>query len=232
MTVADAIQRMEDLMTADEELARDDVFVNAHTLNCAYEEPAYRAVLNRASCVFGDGTGVRWAARLQGVRLKANLNGTDLMPAFMEATGGRGYRYYMLGTTPETMERCVQQATSRFTGWELAGYHHGYLDREREAAVLAEIRQLKPDLLMVGMGNPNQEQWIDRHRVELGAAVRRGWRAVQFLERRRPAPGWLRHLGHEWLAVVMLQPHKWRRYLLGNPKYLLRIACERGTCRP
>ena len=38
------------------------------------------AVLRNGDVVFADGTGVRLAARLKGVRLKDNLVGTDLLP--------------------------------------------------------------------------------------------------------------------------------------------------------
>ena len=49
--------------------ARPIYFVNAHTLNIAARRPYYRDLLNRAHCVFGDGTGVRWAARSRGVKM-------------------------------------------------------------------------------------------------------------------------------------------------------------------
>ena len=60
-------------------------FVNAHTLNLAASDAAYRDVLAAGDCVFGDGTGVRWAAPLQGVRLHDNLVGTDLTPQLLRA---------------------------------------------------------------------------------------------------------------------------------------------------
>src|SRR5215212_10120643 len=43
--------------------------VNAHTLNLACEDAEYQRVLNSADVVFGDGTGVRLAARRCGVKL-------------------------------------------------------------------------------------------------------------------------------------------------------------------
>ena len=72
-------------------------FVNAHTLNLAAADPAYRRVLNEADHVFGDGTGVRWAARLNGVHVHDNLVGSDLVPQFFRATADCGYRYFLLG---------------------------------------------------------------------------------------------------------------------------------------
>ena len=55
-------------------------YANAHTLNLAAVDPSYRDVLNAADFVFADGTGVRWAARLQGVRILENMVGTDFDP--------------------------------------------------------------------------------------------------------------------------------------------------------
>jgi N-acetylglucosaminyldiphosphoundecaprenol N-acetyl-beta-D-mannosaminyltransferase len=40
--------------------------------------------------------------------------------------------------------------------------------------------------------------------------------------RLRRAPHWVRSLGVEWVQLLLQQPHKWRRYLLGNPKFVAR----------
>ena len=85
-----AIELLENLIRNRDEKARSVFFVNAHTLNLASGDPQYRAILNSADFVFGDGTGVRWAARLQGVRVHENLTGTDLVPAWFQATIDRG----------------------------------------------------------------------------------------------------------------------------------------------
>ena len=204
-------------------------FANAHTLNLAYENAAYRAVLNRADYVLGDGTGVRCAARRQGVRLQDNLNGTDLVPAVLEHNAGRRFRYYLLGTTTEVMERTAQQARQLFPGWQLAGYHHGFLNEMNEAEVIAEINRSHPQLLLVAMGNPLQEMWIDRNRQRLRARLCMGVGALadRWAGDLIRAPLWVRQLGCEWLDILRRQPHKWQRYLIGNPKFLYRVWRDR-----
>jgi N-acetylglucosaminyldiphosphoundecaprenol N-acetyl-beta-D-mannosaminyltransferase len=231
LTMADAIELLHGLIRTPREQAATLFFVNAHTLNLAYEDPSYRRVLNRATYVFGDGTGVRWASRLQGVRLKANLNGTDLVPELFHATAGQGYRYYLLGSTAESIRRAAHDVQRRFPGWELAGFHDGYLDAERTARVIDEINQVEPHLLLVGMGNPLQERWIDRHRDQLRVHLCMGTGGLfsYWAGDIRRAPAWIRRLGYEWLRILLQQPHKWRRYVLGNPAYLLRVVKERWT---
>lgn len=214
-------------------------FVNAHTLNVASDDPAYLAVLRGADRVFGDGTGVRWAARLlHGRRLRDNVNGTDVVPLLFKRLAGRGLSYYLLGNTPERIERAAAHAQAAFPGWRLAGCHHGFLSdkgAQANAEVVQRINASGADMLLVGMGNPKQEQWIAQHLPQLTVPLCMGtgglfdyW--VGDLVR---APAWVRRIGYEWLHLLIRQPHKARRYLLGNPLFLARVLRNRmlGTDR-
>jgi N-acetylglucosaminyldiphosphoundecaprenol N-acetyl-beta-D-mannosaminyltransferase len=204
-------------------------FVNAHTLNFAARQPAFGGVLNRAACVFGDGTGVRWAARCRGVRMKANLNGTDLVPRLFHEMAGRGLRYYLLGASADAVACAAAKAQQLFTGWTLAGYHHGYFDKHRCPEVIQQINEVEPHVLLVCMGNPLQEEWIDRHLGSLRVPICMGVGALidRWAGNLPRAPRWIRRLGHEWAHVLLMQPHKWRRYLLGNPLFLWRMLAWR-----
>ena len=206
-------------------------FANAHTLQLAHRSPQLRRALDAADHVFGDGTGVRWAARLQGIRLLANLNGTDLIPALMREADGDGLSYYLLGAAPDVVARTAAVTTTRFPGWTLAGYHHGFLDAAASEQVIADIAATRPHLLLVGMGNPIQELWIaaNRHRLETNLAVGVGGLLSYLSGDYRRAPPVLRRQGLEWLAVLLTQRHKWRRYVVGAPAFLLAVAAERRS---
>ena len=81
------------------------------------------------------------------------------------------------------------------------------------------------------MGVPIQEKWIDRHRHELscGAALAVGG-LLDFISGRIPrAPLWMRRLGVEWCYRLCREPRRmFRRYVLGNPLFLLRVMLRRG----
>ena len=209
--------------------------VNAHTLNLAWEDPAYRAVLGRSDVVFADGTGARIAARLRGVELRENLVGTDLVPDLFARMAARGCRVYLLGATEETIARAARHVESAF-GVTVAGFHHGYVVEEPSAGeAAARIAASRADVLLVGMGNPLQEAWIDRQRERLGVPVAIGvgglfdhWGG----NLRRASPR-VRRLGVEWVQILLQQPgRKWRRYLLGNPVFLARAWRDRSTSGP
>jgi N-acetylglucosaminyldiphosphoundecaprenol N-acetyl-beta-D-mannosaminyltransferase len=207
---------------------RSIFIVNAHTLNLASDDPKFHSVLTHAQRVFADGTGVRWAARLRGVRLKENLVGTDLVPRLFSETAGRGYRYFLLGATTDSIDRAASRCQREFPGWDLAGHHHGYVSDAKAPEVIAQINAAKPHLLLVGMGNPLQESWIHRHQNQLRVPVCIGVGGLfdHWAGNLQRAPTWVRRQGFEWLQLLLQQPHKWRRYLLGNPKFIVRIVRE------
>ncbi|MDZ7617296.1 MAG: WecB/TagA/CpsF family glycosyltransferase [Patescibacteria group bacterium] len=229
VTRARAVQLVREMMEGYDGFAQSVYFVNAHTLNLAASDADYRAVLNAGSRVFGDGTGVRWAARMKGVRLRDNVNGTDLTPELLADMPGR--RYFLLGGDGETIRRAAARAEIQFPNWTQVGYHHGFTsDRVSREGVIPEINAAGPDLLLVGMGNPRQERWIHQHRSELRVPVCVGVGGLFdfWAGNVSRAPRWLRRLGHEWLWRLFQQPtDKVRRYLVGNPLFLLRAWADR-----
>lgn len=207
--------------------------VNAATANLAYEYPIYRSVLNRGDLVLNDGTGVRWAARRQGIRLEHNHVGTDLIPKLWSAGQKIGLRVFLYGGRPGVAERAGQSLSQFGLGSKFVGAHHGYVLPSDEEDVCAEINRLEPDLVLVALGNPWQELWIDRHLQHLkkGVAIGVGGLFDHLAGNLTRAPLWVRRAGCEWVQLLLQQPHKWPRYLIGNPLFLYRLMFgrPRGT---
>jgi N-acetylglucosaminyldiphosphoundecaprenol N-acetyl-beta-D-mannosaminyltransferase len=227
LSQAEAIALIESWISA-EITTRSIFLVNAHTLNLSSEDRQFQTVLQNAHRVFADGTGVRWAAKLRGIKLKENLVGTDLIPRLFRETAGRNYRYFLLGANDDTIRRAAEKCQADFPGWTLAGCHHGYATASETPALIEQINETRPHLLLVGMGNPMQEQWIHRYQKQLRVPVCIGVGGLfdHWAGNIQRAPEWVRRQGFEWLQLLLQQPHKWRRYLLGNPKFLMRILKE------
>ena len=202
-------------------------FVNAHTLKLASEDAAYREVLAAADYVFGDGTGVRWAVRYLYGRPFANVNGTDLTPAILGRASDPPRGCFLLGATEDAIPRAAAEVQRLFPGWRVVGHHHGYVPVVGCGDVIDRIDASGADLLLVGMGNPKQETWIHENagrlgRVRLCMAV--GGLFDYWAGDLDRAPAWMRSLGIEWLHLMLRQPRKVHRYLVGGPQYLLRVA--------
>lgn len=238
VTIPRALELLESHLRNRDDKTRSVFFVNAHTLNLAAGDSQYRAILNSGDYVFNDGTGVRWAARLQGVRILDNLVGTDFTPTMMQSIAGRGYSYFMLGGDERTVAIAAEYAQKMFPDWTLCGCHHGYIlnSPELTSAVIEKINSARPDVLLVGMGNPFQERWIYQYHDRLHVPICMGIGGLfdYWAGNVSRTPQWLRNLGHEWIWRLFQQPSdKFYRYLVGSPLFLARIMLEhwseRGT---
>jgi exopolysaccharide biosynthesis WecB/TagA/CpsF family protein len=214
---------------ADEEAPAHVVHVNAHTLNLAHESPGYRAVLQRASLVLRDGVGVGLAAWLQGRPFPANLNGTDFTPLVLGLAAQRRWSVFLLGGQPGVADAAARQLRVQVPGLTIAGATHGYFPAHQAFAVARDIRRSATDVLLVAMGNPAQEQWLDRYLLETGARLGIGVGAYfDFVAGRVPrAPSWMRRARLEWVYRLVQEPRRLAyRYLAGNPMFVRRVVQE------
>ena len=98
-------------------------FVNPDCLNNAYVNPDYKRILQQASRVLPDGIGVNVGCRMQGVALRANLNGTDLFPRLCEELAETGQSIYLLGALPGRAEATARAMQEKFPQLQVAGTH-------------------------------------------------------------------------------------------------------------
>ena len=119
----------------------------------------------------------------------------------------------------------------RHTPWhEFIEISDGYFDRADPALILKRIEAARIDLLLVAMGTPLQEKWVDRHLTADHARVVISVGALlDFVSGRvTRAPRWVRHLRLEWLFRLWLEPNRlWRRYVLGIPVFLGHVLSHR-----
>ena len=224
----EALQIIERL--CEEEAPARVYYVNANTLNVAVEVPAYAETLRSASLLLNDGAGVAMAARMYGSRFPANLNGSDLNPLILALARRRGWRAFLMGARPGVAEAAAEKLKRLLPGLVICGTRHGYFEDSESERIADEIRQVKTDVLMVGMGNPAQELWLAEHLVQSGARLGVGVGAfLDFSSEVLPrAPAWMNRIGMEWVFRLSREPGRlWRRYVLGNPKFVWRVARDR-----
>lgn len=212
-------------------------FCNANTMVSALRSPDYAATLKHF-LVLNDGVGLDICSSLfMGHGFEDNLNGTDLVPDIL-AAATKPVSIYLLGARQHVVEETGRQIAERFPRHRLVGTHHGYLKPGDEAAVIEEINASGADLLLVAMGNPRQELFIDRHAAELRPRVLIGVGALfDFISGTVPrAPMWMRRLRLEWLFRLMIEPRRlgWR-YTGGLAIFLvevLRLRLARMGMKP
>jgi N-acetylglucosaminyldiphosphoundecaprenol N-acetyl-beta-D-mannosaminyltransferase len=207
---------------------------NAHGLNLAYRDERLRGFLNGAQLVFCDGAGVMLAARLLGRGIPERITYADWtwkLAAFAEE---RGLSLFFLGARPGVAEKAARRLEYRFPKLRIAGTEHGYFDRTpgspENEAVIKKINAARPDVLLVGFGMPLQELWLAENweKVDANVALTGGAVFDYVSGELRRGPRFLTDHGLESVARLMVEPRRmWRRYVVGNPLFLLRVLKQR-----
>ncbi len=213
------------------------MYVNAHVVNQSRVTAGLGDALRRADLVYCDGYGVRLAARVLNKPVPHRMTGADWIWGLSTLCELSRLPIYLVGSEPPL----AREAAARLRHWyprlEVAGAHHGYfdLDSPHNERVIEDINAHAPRIVLVGMGTPKQELWVDRYADRLdGAVVWTVGALFDYVSGHTPrAPRWLADNGLEWIFRLAIEPQRmWRRYLLGNPVFLSRVATEARRERP
>lgn len=190
----------------------------------AQTDDRLREIITACPIVNADGQAVVWAARLLGVRLPERVAGIDLFVALLALADVRGYSVYFFGARPEVVAEVVRRAREATVDLHVAGAHSGFFSGpDDEAAMIAEIAALRPDILFVGLPSPRKEYWLADTLPSLGTAFAMGVGGsfdviAGYVQR---APEWMQRAGLEWAYRFAQEPRRlWRRYLVGNLRFL------------
>ncbi|WP_425956202.1 WecB/TagA/CpsF family glycosyltransferase [Xylanimonas sp. McL0601] len=171
-----------------------------------------------------DGAPVAEQARRATGRPWPRLAGSDLAGPILAAAEADGVSVGFLGGSPETHEKLRTALATLYPGLAIAGMwappRTVLLDTESADTLAAEIAAADVGILVVCLGKPRQELWIDHYGAASGARVLLAFGAVvDFLAGRvTRCPEWVAHHGLEWAWRLALEPKRLaRRYLVDGP---------------
>ena len=229
-----------DAITMREAVARIDGFIekrepvliataNAEMLLRATHDGELCRILQGAALVTPDGAGTVWAAHHLGHAMPERVAGYDMAQELMRKAPERHWRFYFFGSAPGVAEKAKAKAERLYPGIEIVGTRNGFFTEADEAAIVQEIKDAQPDILLAALGVPKQEKWLSRHLRELGVPVCIGvggtFDVMAGVMKR--APLWMQRAKLEWLFRGLMQPKRAGR-LLALPKFVLKVHAEKS----
>jgi len=190
----------------------------------ADKNEAFRRAYADASLSLADGMPLVWVGRLLGCPLPERVAGSDLLMPLLELAARRRWRVYLLGGAPGVAEEVSHLLTEEM-GVSVVGWDDSRISddgSDSSGGSVTRAAAVRPDLVLVGLGPPKQELWIQRARHALGPAVSLGVGAsLDFLAGRfQRAPRWMARIGFEWAYRLAQEPRRlWRRYLVDDPRF-------------
>lgn len=195
-------------------------FINAHGFNLFLKEPKFATTLINCDLLIRDGYGMELLLKSISRNPGANLNGTDFIPVLLNSFVGK--RIALIGTVDEYLE--AASLVLKNSGHDVIIKKNGFLPQNE---YIQHLKSVKPDVIILGMGMPNQEYLSIKLKEELNhrCLIINGGAIIDFLGNRfRRAPLWMRKAKIEWVYRLCLEPKRLsHRYLYGNYIFVRRI---------
>jgi N-acetylglucosaminyldiphosphoundecaprenol N-acetyl-beta-D-mannosaminyltransferase len=204
---------------------------NTHMVMEAYDDPAFRQVINAADLVTPDGMPLVWWLRSHGEKGQPRVYGPDLMLHICESAAMQGVGVGFFGSTPEILESLREKLVGKYPGLKIDFSHSppfSEISQKDDLNLKRAILASEVKILFVSLGCPKQEKWIAGHQASLpivmvavGAAFPLHAGTIQ------QAPGWMQRGGLEWLFRLTREPGRlWKRYLVTIPRFLFLVFLE------
>ena len=171
-----------------------------------------------------------WAGKLLGCQGLHKVTGRILIDDLCRRGEEFNLSLYLLGGIPGVADQAGNVLLQRYPKVKICGTADGYFQSKSEEQVLSEISAHHPQVLLVGMGAPKQENWVATNQHKIRATV--CWSVGALFDYlagvEKPAPHWLERLGLEWAWRLKEDPQgKWRRYCFGIPRFVMRVVRQR-----
>jgi N-acetylglucosaminyldiphosphoundecaprenol N-acetyl-beta-D-mannosaminyltransferase len=209
-----------------------------HGIMEAQRDPDLLDVYAGASMTIPDGMPLVWVGWAQGHRTMRRVTGPDLMLEIFRRPEFAHIRHFLYGGRDGVALELRDNLLARFPSAQIVGtYTPPFRDLSAAEAedFVASIRELKPDIVWVGISCPRQELFMARFLPLLETTLMFGVGAAfdYHTGRIRDCAAWIKLAGLQWLHRLLQDPRRlWRRYLRNNPVFLWQIALQFLHLRP
>lgn len=215
--------------------------INAHSYNMAQKDEAFAEALREGDYLIPDGASIVKACRWLKAKSqpKERIAGWDLFAFEMRRLNDKGkmindkLRVMFLGSSEKVLALIRKRCEVDYPQLEVVTYSPPFkpvFSDEDSLAMIGAINHADPDLLWIGMTAPKQEKWTYQHWDKLNIHCHCGTIGAVFdfyAGTIKRAPLWWQSHSLEWLYRLILEPRRmWRRYIIGNAKFLHYISKE------
>ena len=196
--------------------------VNVAILMKMRSEPQLQKFADDAAITVADGQPLVWLSRLLRRDLPERVAGVDLVHALCRRAALEGKKVYLLGSTEANVSRLASSLRARYPALHVT-WSDGYFGDEEAIERAKQIRENRTDILLIGMGVPRQELFLQKHweAVDVGVAVPVGGSFDVLCGVRARAPLWMQRTGMEWFFRLVQEPRRLLvRYSVTNVQFL------------
>lgn len=177
------------------------------------EDSDLKNISIEADLITPDGIGIVLASKLKGNPVPERVTGYDLLLECLKLGNAKGWSFYFLGSDEDVSRKMLEYVAKDYPNVKIAGRHNGYFNKDEEIKIVENIKNEKPDILIVALGSPLADKWIYNHKNELDAKVvfGVGGSLDVITGKVKRTPEIWKRLNLEWLHRRITQPSRKER---------------------
>ena len=235
------------------------VTANPEMILNASRDEFFLDILSEAALITPDGTGVLWAANYLSTPLpkrsisryfqlykslfsilfypksiknplKERVTGSDLFKEIINKSQDKKWRIFLLGASNGVAKNVISKFSKIYPKAKFVGYFAGSPHKKDEDEICEQINKVKPNILFVAYGSPQQELWIHHNLFKLNTvnvAMGVGGTFDFYAGKLKRAPKWMQKIGLEWLWRLTYEPKRIGRIWNATMRFPKLIAKEK-----
>lgn len=204
------------------------VTINPEMIEFGNKNPELAPILKNADLIIPDGFGVKLALKINGIN-QEQIPGIEFTKEVIGICNQEGYSIALIGAKEEILVKACENLQKEHLDLKIAYKHNGFFDEAKENEMLEDLIRIQPKLVLVALGVPKQEYFINKFKEKLDKTIFIGVGGsfdVWSGEVKR-APIVFRKLGCEWLYRLLIQPSRFKRIFPTLPLFLIKVIMDR-----
>lgn len=197
------------------------ITINPEMIMNAQKNESFLKIIKNSNLNIVDGVGVKIALKFQGIN-KSHIRGVDFSRELVKLANDNNYKLAFLGAKEEVIQKAKENFLKQYPNLNFVYVRNGYFSDDLE--IINELKQANPQILLVGLGSPKQEELIFKLKQELQGCVMIGVGGSfdVFSGIVKESPKIFQNLGLEWLYRTILQPERFKRIFPVLPIFLIK----------
>ena len=225
----DLINADDALLKAHNSLKANDHFqiitINPEMIMNAQKNPEFLGIIKSSDMNIADGVGVKLALKLKKIN-QDNIRGVDFARSLIKLAFENNYRIGFIGAKEEIIQKVKENVLSKYPNLNIVYLRNGYFSDDNE--IIDEITTASPQILLVGLGSPKQEEMISKLKTKLKGCIMIGVGGSfdVFSGVVKESPVIFRKLGLEWLYRTIKEPKRFKRIFPVLPIFLIKCIID------
>ncbi len=201
------------------------VTINPEMIINAQKNKEFFEIVKKSELVIPDGVGVKIALKMKGINLN-QIRGVDFSRLLIKTAAEKNYTLGLFGAKEEVVQKAKENILKEHPSLNIVYTRNGYFSSDDE--IIQEIKSAKPQILLVALGSPKQEEFISKLKNVLNGTVMIGVGGSfdVFSGIVQEAPVFYQKMGLEWLYRTVKQPERFKRIFPLLPIFLIKCIID------